>query len=217
MRRSTNCRSVFAAACLPQRVCRTYQGGRGHGFTLIELLVVIAIIAILAAILFPVFAQAREKARQATCTSNQKNIALALQQYAQDYDEIFVYSPTWCNIPGRNQNQPWRPYYLLVDPYLRNLQVFTCPSAPQIQNCINGSIVHHGVNDAINWGWVPRTFRLSYGISENIQNGERPNLPSNRSMQTAVVGGAMDGDETTAGQAKAACPVAFNPCRRRLM
>jgi type II secretory pathway pseudopilin PulG len=62
---------------------------------------VIAIIAILAAILFPVFSQAREKARQAACTSNEKNIALALQQYAQDYDEIFVYSPTWCNIPAQ--------------------------------------------------------------------------------------------------------------------
>ncbi|GBD00113.1 hypothetical protein HRbin17_02649 [bacterium HR17] len=155
-------------------ICR-----RNWGFTLIELLVVIAIIAILAAILFPVFSQAREKARQATCTSNQKNIALALQQYAQDYDEIFVYSPTWCNIPNRNANQPWRPYYLLIDPYLRNLQVFACPSAPQFSNCIGGSIPHHGASDAINWNWVPRNFRISYGISENIQNGERPNLPNN--------------------------------------
>ncbi len=60
------------------------------GFTLIELLVVIAIIAILAAILFPVFAQAREKARQASCTSNVKQITLALIMYVQDYDELFV-------------------------------------------------------------------------------------------------------------------------------
>lgn len=150
-----------------------------RGFTLIELLVVIAIIAILAAILFPVFSQAREKARQATCTSNQKNISMGLMQYANDYDEIFVYSPTWCNIPGRNPNQPWRPYYMLINPYVRNYQIFACPSAPTFGSCIGGSIPHHGANDAINWGWVDRNFRISYGISENIENGERPNLPSN--------------------------------------
>ncbi len=60
-----------------------------QGFTLIELLVVIAIIAILAAILFPVFAQAREKARQTTCASNEKQMGLAILQYQQDYDEMF--------------------------------------------------------------------------------------------------------------------------------
>jgi prepilin-type N-terminal cleavage/methylation domain-containing protein len=59
------------------------------GFTLIELLVVIAIIAILAAILFPVFSQAREKARQSTCNSNSRNISMAAAQYVQDYDEQF--------------------------------------------------------------------------------------------------------------------------------
>src|SRR5262249_2138448 len=73
---------------------------RGRGFTLIELLVVIAIIAILAAILFPVFAQAREAARKATCMSNQKQLALATLQYIQDYDEMF---------PGSNEGSSKLP------------------------------------------------------------------------------------------------------------
>ena len=65
---------------------------RRHGFTLIELLVVIAIIAVLAAILFPVFAQAREQARQTTCLSNLKQLGTGLTMYAQDYDETL---PSW--------------------------------------------------------------------------------------------------------------------------
>jgi prepilin-type N-terminal cleavage/methylation domain-containing protein/prepilin-type processing-associated H-X9-DG protein len=97
---------------------------RKPAFTLIELLVVIAIIAILAAILFPVFAQAREKARAATCVSNLKQIGMAWQMYAQDHDE---------------QVLPWGPgtqdytketvlIQVLLQPYARNYIVFTCPS-----------------------------------------------------------------------------------------
>src|SRR5438067_179265 len=74
-----------------------------RGFTLIELLVVIAIIAILAAILFPVFAQAREKARQAGCTSNLKQISLATMMYLQDYDETY---PVWPWTPERQIPRP---------------------------------------------------------------------------------------------------------------
>jgi len=73
------------------------------GFTLIELLVVIAIIAILAAILFPVFAQAREKARQITCLSNLDQIGLAEQMYAQDYDQWFSGLPGWGAGPGTDE------------------------------------------------------------------------------------------------------------------
>jgi prepilin-type N-terminal cleavage/methylation domain-containing protein/prepilin-type processing-associated H-X9-DG protein len=79
------------------------------GFTLIELLVVIAIIAILAAILFPVFAQAREKARQTTCTSNMKNIGLAVMMYTQDYDE--TYPPLWYAAGNGHWPNTVRPYF----------------------------------------------------------------------------------------------------------
>lgn len=116
---------------------------RKSAFTLIELLVVIAIIAILAAILFPVFAQAREKAREASCISNMKQISLALKMYAQDYDETFF---TPGNLPRLNPDgtvcdtQPRRPdgqeivrmmgggTSFMSEPYVKNKQLFRCPS-----------------------------------------------------------------------------------------
>jgi prepilin-type N-terminal cleavage/methylation domain-containing protein/prepilin-type processing-associated H-X9-DG protein len=93
------------------------------GFTLIELLVVIAIIAILAAILFPVFAKAREKARQASCTSNVKQLMLAILMYAQDYDERLP--PNW-NVGAGGASDTWSD---LIMPYIKNDQIFVCPSA----------------------------------------------------------------------------------------
>jgi prepilin-type N-terminal cleavage/methylation domain-containing protein/prepilin-type processing-associated H-X9-DG protein len=87
------------------------------GFTLIELLVVIAIIAILAAILFPVFAKAREKARQSSCASNLKQIGLGFMQYAQDYDEKLF--------GARLPREGWTG---AISPYIKNTQIFGCPS-----------------------------------------------------------------------------------------
>src|SRR5947209_11639065 len=118
--------------------------GRKRAFTLIELLVVIAIIAILAAILFPVFAQAREKARQASCLSNLKQIGQGYLMYLQDYDEQF---PLDTQSPTRIGNVYWSPPNLVTTqrtdaylswyqtqganvlyPYLKNYQVWACPS-----------------------------------------------------------------------------------------
>jgi prepilin-type N-terminal cleavage/methylation domain-containing protein/prepilin-type processing-associated H-X9-DG protein len=106
------------------------------GFTLIELLVVIAIIAILAAILFPVFAQAREKARQNSCLSNMKQLAIGVQMYTQDYDELFPpYNdavPDWGNpdpATRKKADGAWRTNYLwCIQPYTKNQQIGACPS-----------------------------------------------------------------------------------------
>lgn len=94
---------------------------KARGFTLIELLVVIAIIAILAAILFPVFARAREAARATACRNNLKQIGTAMMMYVQDYDEQLGHS--WIDSPN---NWTWR-YYL--QPYIKNQNVMKCPSS----------------------------------------------------------------------------------------
>lgn len=109
---------------------------RGSGFTLIELLVVIAIIAILAAILFPVFAQAREKARAISCISNEKQLGLALIQYSEDYDEYIANA--WYNdyansrdLPGNNIAYKWMD---AVYPYVKSTKVYTCPDFQDVEN-----------------------------------------------------------------------------------
>ena len=94
-----------------------------RGFTLIELLVVIAIIAILAAILFPVFARAREKARQTSCLSNLKQSGLAILMYAQDYDERY-------NLAYTAPTTGTMHWPKLLEPYHNNVEIYECPSDP---------------------------------------------------------------------------------------
>jgi len=109
--------------------CRTSQTPR-RGFTLIELLVVIAIIAILAAILFPVFARARAKARQVSCLSNQKQVALACIMYSQDHDELLPLWG-WAYIadpdPEDDEDDGVYTWDTVILPYTKNRQIFVCP------------------------------------------------------------------------------------------
>jgi prepilin-type N-terminal cleavage/methylation domain-containing protein/prepilin-type processing-associated H-X9-DG protein len=133
---------------------------RRSGFTLIELLVVIAIIAILAAILFPVFARAREKARQSSCLSNVKQINLALLQYSQDYDERLpglYYYPIITSAPAGNCFY----HFHAVAPYCKNAQLWKCPSRVGALWPSDGvhdlgfdsnSAICYDYNASLNWG-----------------------------------------------------------------
>ncbi len=136
-----------------------------RGFTLIELLVVIAIIAILAAILFPVFARAREKARQTSCLSNTKQLSLASQMYIQDYDEmlplVMFLTDGAVQYPNGSTNA-WGLWPAVIYPYVSNIDVFNCPSS--------------------SWKWAgERTTQGNYGANRQICGGHwgNPGDPPN--------------------------------------
>ncbi len=144
------------------------MSSRRYGFTLIELLVVIAIIAILAAILFPVFARAREKARQTSCLSNVKQMSLGMLMYAQDYDETMMPALTFnCGTPGHVYADR-RYWWEILEPYVKNWQIYRCPS--------DSSPWYSGGGGAIQPFYV-----TSYGINLHPMIGQAP-------VNAAVIG-----------------------------
>jgi prepilin-type N-terminal cleavage/methylation domain-containing protein/prepilin-type processing-associated H-X9-DG protein len=138
-----------------------------QGFTLIELLVVIAIIAILAAILFPVFARARENARRSSCASNLKQISLGALQYSQDYDEKVL--PTQTAVGGTI----YFAWVDIIDPYLKSRQVLRCPSgiSNMTSYSYNGSFgVAARASSSVELAAQVPTFVDSYGTHSTLGN-----------------------------------------------
>ena len=167
-------------------------------FTLIELLVVIAIIAILAAILFPVFARARENARRASCQSNLKQIGLAVTQYAQDYDEKLpigaqpyqdngsTFAPGFSAYPS----VPSRWYHIL-DPYTKSKQVFVCPSDSK------GTVDINGWRNSYGWNYYNFGDNGARGFDAQDMNRSTPLSKLDCTAETIIIGDqALDGNDS---------------------
>ncbi|NUQ70282.1 MAG: prepilin-type N-terminal cleavage/methylation domain-containing protein [Chthonomonadales bacterium] len=158
---------------------------RRPGFTLIELLVVIAIIAILAAILFPVFAQARAKARQTMCLSNSKQIGLSVYMYAQDYDEVLP--STFRRVPPA----PLRTFdaYVGLVPYVKSLNLWFCPDradmgcdeTPGVNVNTSGKCLGYGYN----WGADPNAGGGLLLLQQNAPDGTRVSAGKSLAALTA--------------------------------
>jgi prepilin-type N-terminal cleavage/methylation domain-containing protein/prepilin-type processing-associated H-X9-DG protein len=151
---------------MPKLLFSHVDKNKGKGFTLIELLVVIAIIALLAAILFPVFARARENARRTSCMSNLKQMGLGVMQYSQDFDEGYPPGNYSWDSTGRPAAEKWAPANLIywqqiIDPYTKSEQIYVCPS---VSRNISGQ---------------PRLLYFHYGANRSVMrlNSNTPNTP----------------------------------------
>jgi prepilin-type N-terminal cleavage/methylation domain-containing protein/prepilin-type processing-associated H-X9-DG protein len=178
-----------------------------RGFTLIELLVVIAIIAILAAILFPVFAKAREKARQSSCPNNLKQFGIAVQTYAQDYDEQLPYInvgggliPSYVLPNGNSHTGGYMLWHTLVYPYVKNVQVYDCPSyTVKFGGAYTGGGAYgmNSVSDGLALGAI--NFPAETMIIAEAGGGDSYNLDgdtagANDEMTSTTAGGARHSD-----------------------
>jgi prepilin-type N-terminal cleavage/methylation domain-containing protein/prepilin-type processing-associated H-X9-DG protein len=157
---------------------RAFTPLKSAAFTLIELLVVIAIIAILAAILFPVFAQAREKARQTSCLSNLKQIGTGMMMYVQDYEETYPCGYQWSS--SSNGGQGWAGQ---VWPYIKSPGVFTCPSDTSIPEA-NQLAISYAYNQ-----------NLATGLWDSVESKALPRLtaPANIVCLLEVTEGYISG------------------------
>jgi prepilin-type N-terminal cleavage/methylation domain-containing protein/prepilin-type processing-associated H-X9-DG protein len=159
---------------------------RKRGFTLIELLVVIAIIAILAAILFPVFARAREKARQTSCLSNLKQLDLGFQMYVTDYDEVVPQTEDWGTNGGSTYTVPDQ-----FAPYVKNAQIWVCPSGsytiPWSSTPPGGSTWWSTILGNIGYGYNWRIGRVGWRAPMSLGRMKTP-------TETMILGDAMNLD-----------------------
>jgi prepilin-type N-terminal cleavage/methylation domain-containing protein/prepilin-type processing-associated H-X9-DG protein len=153
-----------------------------QGFTLIELLVVVAIISLLAAILFPVFARAREQARKASCQSNLKQIGIAVMMYVQDYDETY---------PARSMYSQGGTTYLWCDvlqPYAKNYQIWQCPDAGPVYGA-TGRKYSYGMNTYGN-GTYGTGSTFGYGFGNTLTGGGTSHGEGGGPLKVAEVGNA---------------------------
>jgi prepilin-type N-terminal cleavage/methylation domain-containing protein/prepilin-type processing-associated H-X9-DG protein len=162
-------------------------------FTLIELLIVIAIIAILAAILFPVFARARENARRSSCQSNLKQISLGVLQYRQDFDELSIITTTDRSSPNVNG----RGWAFNLQPYLKSTQIYQCPSETTSPS---DDVTSNGYTDY----WINHNNTL-YDSSSNITGGINETSMPFPTMTVMLGDGDKTGGAGTVGNNQSCC------------